>query len=182
MMKYFSSYALVIAFLFLPSSIATAQSTELARMHAQDDATWATRSGLNADEIRKLRTLAGASDDSSDFIDSVDAKTLTPYQLVLFATASGTARCVNFWLFSKTDGDYGVFWKPEDGGEDLNFCADPKCQTPVVHAKPNRDIEVDIPSTHKGKCVSGSYAFLKWTGSTYSYKGILDRGDTRKSH
>jgi hypothetical protein len=181
-MKYFRSRIFLVAILSSQHWIAWAQSTEVAKMHAQDDASWATRSGLSSDRIRKLRARAGVSDDSLDFIDNVDAKTLAADQLVLFATYAGTARCVNFWIFSSLGDDYKALWKPEDGGEELNFCADPKCQTPIVKARPNRDIEIDIPTTHRGKCVSGSYAFLKWSGSIYSYQGILDRGETRKDH
>jgi YD repeat-containing protein len=182
MTKYFGSCILAVA-LFLPQhSIGWGQSTELAKMHAEDDATWASRAGLSKDETRKLRTLAGAGDESSDFIDNVDAKTLAPYQLVLFATYSGSARCVIFWLFSKVGDSYKEFWRSEQGGDELNFCADPKCNTPIVKATPNRDIEVDIPSMHKGKCVLGSYGFLKWTGTAYAYKGILNRGGRRSDH
>jgi hypothetical protein len=180
--KYFRFGLLLVATLSSQHWTAWAQSTELAKMHAQDDAAWAAHSGLGADKIRKLRVDAGVSDDSLDFIDNVDARTLALYQLVLFATYAGTARCVNLWLFSPVGDDYKALWKPEDGGEELNFCADPKCKTPVVKARPNRDVEIDIPSMHKGRCVSGSYALLKWSGSTYSYKGILEHGETRKDH
>jgi hypothetical protein len=158
---------------------AVGQGSDWARLHAQDDAAWAERSGLSEAEIRKLRVVAGTDDESPDFIDNVDAKTLSPYGLTLFATYSGSARCVNFWLLTKTGDSYGKFWKSEEDSEELNFCADPKCDTPFVKASPSRDIEVEIPSRRAGKCVSGSYGLLKWTGETYSYKGILARSASK---
>jgi hypothetical protein len=160
---------------------AGAQGTDWTKLHAQDDASWAARSALSKREIRKLRVVVGINDNSSDFIDNIDAKTLSSYGLVLFASYSGSARCVNFWLLSKAGDNYKEFWKSEDGGEELNFCADPKCDTPLVKAKPNRDMEVEIPSWRRGKCVSDSYALLKWTRKTYSYEGILTRTKIRKA-
>jgi hypothetical protein len=164
-----------LAVSILWTCISFAQTNQWAQIHAQDDAAWAKRSGLTQDQIRELRSLAGLTDKSSDLIDNVDAKTLAPYGLVLFATYGGSARCVNFWLLSKEGGGLKEFWKSENGGDALNFCADPKCGTPLVMAKPNRDLEVEIPSRHSGRCASDSFALLKWTGIDYSYKGVITR-------
>ncbi len=173
--RYVLFFGLCVGLLFWPCA-ARGQAGDWAKLHARDDATWAARSGLSETEIRKLRATVGADDDSSDFIDNIDARTLAQYGLVLFATYSGSARCVSFWLLSKAGDGYKEFWKSQDHGEELNFCADPKCDTPLVKAMSDRDIEVEIPARHKGKCVSGSYGFLKWTGTSYSYKGILTGG------
>lgn len=157
------------------------QATDWAQIHAEDDAAWAKRSELTVAEVRDLRKMAGVADRSSELIDDIDAKTLVPYNLILFATYAGSARCVSFWLFSKTGEGFQEFWKSGDIGDKLNICADPQCKLPVVEAKPNRDLEVQIPSHRKNGCVSDSFALLKWTGTSYSYRGILSRNRLRKA-
>jgi len=170
------SWALMIV--FLGQGVCRAQGTDWPHLHAEDDSKWAKRSGLSVGEIRKLRELAELPDRSSGLIDNVDATTLAPYHIVLFASYEGSARCVTVWLFSKTDGAFSKLWSSPDAGDDLSFCADPACPTPFAKAKPNRDVEIEIPSRHSARCNVDSVALFKWTGTTYSYKGIVKKEPT----
>jgi hypothetical protein len=165
----------LIAVALLSGCLSYGQATNWTQVHAQDDARWAKRSGLPVEQVRQLRSAAGIGDDSSGLIDNIDARTLAPYSLVLFAAFEGSARCVDFWLLSKTKGGFEKFWSSEEGGDELNFCADPKCQTPIAEAEPNRDLKIVIPAYDHGRCVSDSFALLKWTGREYSYKGIITK-------
>lgn len=151
------------------------QGSDLPRFHAEDDSEWAKRSGLSIAEIQSLRGLVGLSDDSTGFIDNADATTLAPYHIVLFATYEGSARCVIVWLFSESEGGFKKLWSSADAGDDLSFCADPDCRTPLATAKPNRDVEIEIPSKHGRRCIVDAVALFKWTGTTYSYKGIVKK-------
>ncbi|MGB2602916.1 MAG: hypothetical protein WBC78_04945 [Candidatus Sulfotelmatobacter sp.] len=157
----FSWTAIII---FLVQGLCHSQGTDLPRFHAEDDSEWAKRSGLSIAEIRSLRGLVGLSDSSTGFIDNVDATTLAPYRIVLFATYEGSARCVIVWLFSKTDGGFMKLWSSPDAGGDLSFCADPDCRTPLATAKPNRDVAIEIPSKHGSRCIADYAALFKWTG------------------
>jgi hypothetical protein len=168
------SWALMIV--FLVQGLCRGQGTGWPRFHAEDDSRWAKRSGLSVADIRSLRELVGLSDRSSGLIDNVDATTLAPYHIVLFATYEGSARCVIVWLFSETEGGFRQLWSSPDAGDDLSFCADPDCRTPLATAKPNRDVEIEIPSKRGSRCIADSVALFKWTGTTYSYKGIVKRG------
>jgi hypothetical protein len=153
-----------------------AQRINWADIHAKNDAEIAQQSGLKLAEVRKLRELAGVSEESTDLIDNIDTTILTKQGLVVLATHGGSAACVNFWVFSRTDGIFKEIWNSgEAGDEAASFCADPKCSMPAVKVRNNRDVVVEIPSYRGGRCAVRSEGIFLWNGTGYTYKGLLKK-------
>jgi hypothetical protein len=152
------------------------QRINLADDHAKNDAEIAQQSGLKIADVRKLRELAGVSDESTDLIDSIDTSILAEHGLVVLARHGGTAVCVNFWVFARTDGIFKEIWNSgEAGDEAASFCADPKCSMPAVKVRNNRDVVVEIPSYRGGRCAVRSEGIFLWNGTGYTYKGLLKK-------
>jgi hypothetical protein len=156
-----------------------AQATNWPEIHSKDDALWVRRSGLTLQEVRRLRHLAGVVDESTDMIDNID--TSAQHGLVVFATHGGTAGCVVFRVFSRSNGDLKQLWSLEEAGDEANFCADPKCSIPIVRLQKNLNIEVEIPSFRIGHCAVHSVGLFKWNGSGYIYEGIVNKSVADKS-
>ncbi len=150
-----------------------AQGTDWPKIHAQDDAVWARRSNLTLQEVRQLRRLAEVPDTSSDLIDNIDTSVLAQQGRVVFATYGGSAKCVNFWVFSRSNNDFKQIWSSEQAGDEANFCADPRCSVPIVKARGNLDIEVEIPSYRGGHCAVRFVGLFPWSGTGYTYKGLV---------
>jgi hypothetical protein len=158
-----------------------AQATDWPEIHAQDDALWARRSNLALQEVRRLRQLAEVPDTSSELIDNIDTSALAQHGRVVFASYGGSAKCVNFWVFSRSDKDFKEIWSSGQAGDQANFCADPRCSVPIVRLRGNLDIEVEIPSYRGGQCAVRSVGLFTWSGSEYTYKGVVGKGAAGKA-
>ena len=158
-----------------------AQGTDWPKIHAQDDASWAQRSNLPLQEVRRFRQLAEVPDTSSDMIDNIDTSALAQHGRVVFATYGGSAKCVNFWVFSRSDNDFKQIWSNGQAGDQANFCADPRCSLPIAKMRSNLDIEVEIPSYRGGFCAVRSVGLFVWSGSDYAYKGIVAKSGAGKT-
>jgi len=154
------------------SVLLEAQQTNWTEVHAKNDAEAARQSGLTIAKVRELRQLAGVSDESSDMIDNIDSSILAQQGMLVFATYGGSARCVNFWVFSRSDGTFKPIWSIAEAGDKANFCADPRCSVPVVKARNNRDVVVEIPSYRAGHCAVRSVGLFQWNGTGYTYEGV----------
>ncbi len=157
------------------------QGTDWPKIHAQDDASWAQRSNLASQEVRRLRQLAEVPDTSSDMIDNIDTSALAQHGRVLFATYGGSAKCVNFWVFSRSNNDFKQIWSNGQAGDQANFCADPRCSVPIARVRDNLNIEVEIPSYRGGSCAVRSVGLFVWNGSEYTYKGIVAKSEAGKT-
>jgi len=163
------------------ASVHAQVSTDWRQIHEQDDAAWARRSSLSLDEVRQLRRLAEVPDTSSDMIDSIDTSALTQHGRLVFSTYGGSAKCVNFWVISRSNNNFKEIWSSEQAGDQANFCADPRCSVPTVQLRGNLDVEVDIPSYRHGDCAVRSVGLFIQNGSGYVYKGIIPKGATGKA-
>jgi hypothetical protein len=160
---------------FCPARLG-AQRINWTDIHSKNDVEIAKQSGLKLADVRRLRELAGVSDDSTDLIDSIDTSVLAEHGLVVLARHGGTAVCVNFWVFARADGIFKEIWNSgEAGDEAASFCADPKCAMPAVKVRSNRDVIVEIPSYHGGHCAVRSEGIFLWNGTGYTYKGLVKK-------
>lgn len=177
----FVSALLAICALGFVAHVCAQGGTDWRQIHAQDDASWARQSSLSLEEVRQLRRLADVPDTSSDMIGNIDTSALAQHGRVVFATYGGSAKCVNFWVFSRSNNDFKQIWSSGQAGDQANFCADPRCSVPIVRLKENLDIEVEIPSYRRGSCAVRSVGSFVWNGSEYAYKGVVAKDAAGKA-
>src|SRR6478672_8264643 len=103
-MRSAKTLALSLFLAIVPSWITAQESPtfDWAAFHRKNDQSWARRTGLSAQEIRKLRLADGIADDEpSNPLDTIDARTL-PGGRILLVTAAGSGHCLTVNVFSRS--------------------------------------------------------------------------------
>ena len=133
-----------------------------------DDRTWAIKSGLTPQEIRKLRRLVGVENEADGYIDNLDSKTFKTRNHILVVTAGGNGHCLDLYVFTRIGTDFRKAWAAEEKG----YCREsPK--NPEGYATRDGKIVVKIPvydSTRQVERATGFYTYA-WNGRTYKYVG-----------
>lgn len=159
-------------FALLPSFISFPQYQEqdyIAR-HLKEDREWASKSGLSAASIRKLRLLAGVSDESDTLIDSVDAKGLRSRNQLLLVTTSGNGHCLDLYVFEQRRKDHRLIWSATGMPGGAGFCRE-SSYNPEAYVRSGK-IVVKIPvfDYQKGAQKSTDFHTYDWTGKSYRYE------------
>jgi len=162
--------AVLAGLLFCSSSIsATRPFAQLPTPIAgEDDRKWALRSGLQPEEIRKLRKLTGVEDPADGYIDNLDSHSFRSRNHIFVATAGGNGHCLDLYVFARRGGGFQKVWAVEEKG----YCREsPK--NPESHATSGGKIIVKIPVYNYQKQVDRGTVFYTyaWNGRTYNYVG-----------
>ena len=156
----------VILLLGAVSIDASAQRELNKERRVREDYLWSRKSGLSKSAIREMRLLADVTDDSSELIDFVDAKSLRHRKQVLLVTADGNGHCLALYVFERKK-RYERVWSsaqlPGGGG----YCRESPVN-PKVYVKAGK-IVVTIPVFDYQQNVSkpDNLYVYKWNGKTY---------------
>jgi hypothetical protein len=86
---------------------AAAQDSTVVKLHDSEDQHWATKTGLDAGDVRAIRMAAGVSDSSYSRILNIDANTLQHGRHILFVEGQP---CVNLHVLERLANGFVEVW------------------------------------------------------------------------
>jgi hypothetical protein len=149
----------------------------------EDDRTWARRSGLSVTEVRRLRLVAGVTNDNNAYIDHLDVRGLRARNHILLVTAAGNGHCLELYVFRRRGSSFQRLWSVSGMPEGAGFCRGSP-RNPEAYVTRDAKIRVKIDYADYEALLANvetEYFTYVWNGRTYrlaSRRRVRNRNPT----
>lgn len=145
-----------------------AAAQDFAARHRQEDAAWAQKSGLSPATVRKLRLIAGVTDDTAERIVNLDASSFRARRHILLVSAGGNGHCLDLHVIARRRNSYRVVWSASEMPTGAGFCRESP-ENPEAYAADGSRVEIKIPVYDYERNAPEATRLLtyRWNGKTY---------------
>ena len=150
----------------------------------EDDQTWAHRSGLSVTQVRRLRLVAGVTNDNNAFIDHLDVRGLRARNHILLVTAAGNGHCLELSVFQRRGSSFRRLWSVSGMQDGAGFCRGSP-RNPEAYVTRDARIRVKIDYADYEALLANvetEYFTYVWNGRTYrlvSRRRVRNRNPAR---